>query len=373
MTTNSFQNSYSSFDEKVTVPIEQNPHFVPYEGHIPYDFVFYHRNCPDGNGAAWVYYYYLTLNNPSTIRNQDETFIYGNTRFIGVDPGKVPQNMSTGYLTGKRILFVDNCFKRPDIEHIAKIAHSIKILDHHISNKEALADINIPNVIVVFDMDRCGTEITWDEFFPYKEPSSFKRFSKYFTGRKQYISFEGSNRPWFIDVIADRDVWRWRYENETRPLGLYLYKTGVYREIQNLTRLLNTSSSELKEMKITGETLQVIEKIQILDVAKRAILRTYISRITKKPYTVYIVGCGKDLASDVGHLLSDKPECDFAVMYLYNLETDEWYLSLRGSKHKRISVEEIAKEWEGGGHTLASGMTLNNQTHQLKDVFQEIE
>src|SRR5690606_37775449 len=112
-------------------------------------------------------------------------------------------------VSGRDVLLVDFSYERAVLERMASKARSIVILDHHKSAAEDLAvfavhdpspgairwvDVprllrelearNRPPVIAVFDMERSGAGITWDFFFGPRA------------------------RPWLIDYIEDRDLWR---------------------------------------------------------------------------------------------------------------------------------------------------------------------
>src|SRR5690606_18266248 len=106
-------------------------------------------------------------------------------------------------------LLVDFSYERTVLERLADQARSIVILDHHKSAAEDLAAFAVPEprpgalgwedvprllrelaarnrppVIAIFDMARSGAGITWDFFFAPRP------------------------RPWLIDYIEDRDLWR---------------------------------------------------------------------------------------------------------------------------------------------------------------------
>jgi len=40
------------------------------------------------------------------------------------------------------------------------------------------------------------------------------------------MDFETTLRPWFIDVVADRDLWKWIYPS-SKSLGAYLFSINT--------------------------------------------------------------------------------------------------------------------------------------------------
>ena len=82
----------------------------------------------------------------------------------------------------KRVYMLDFSVPREQCRQIAARAKDFLILDHH---KTAEADLEgLP--FAQFDMKRSGAGMTWDHFFPEDK------------------------RPWLVDYVEDRDLWRHR-------------------------------------------------------------------------------------------------------------------------------------------------------------------
>ena len=69
------------------------------------------------------------------------------------------------------------------------------VLDHHKTAQAALADIDHAKAKIVFDMERSGAGLAWDYFYPLAT---------------------GSARPPLIDMVEDRDLWRFQHEGSKR-------------------------------------------------------------------------------------------------------------------------------------------------------------
>jgi oligoribonuclease NrnB/cAMP/cGMP phosphodiesterase (DHH superfamily) len=133
-----------------------------------YDFVFFHYPCQDGLASAWIVNFYHELNNVDIILRP----IIHTTK-INIEE-----------LQDKKVLFCDISPSIEILEEIEKVAKEIKILDHHISAQRTLENKDY----AIFDMTMSGCGITWSYFFL-------------------------ENIPLFIEMIQDRDLWKWQIEN----------------------------------------------------------------------------------------------------------------------------------------------------------------
>jgi oligoribonuclease NrnB/cAMP/cGMP phosphodiesterase (DHH superfamily) len=127
----------------------------------------YHGNCLDGFTAAWVAHKYYK----------------GEVDFHkGIYGDRAPD------VSGRDVIIVDFSYKRPVMEWIISKSKSLLVLDHHKSAEEDLKGLDgaTENVKVIFDMDRSGSGLTWDHFFPQRK------------------------RPLFLNYVEDRDLWRFK-------------------------------------------------------------------------------------------------------------------------------------------------------------------
>src|SRR3990167_3750811 len=135
-----------------------------------FDAIIYHGPCPDGTGGLWSACYYK----PIEIRYACKA---------GVNP--------IDDYTGMNVIFVDICPTLDYLLNLVKKAKYVVILDHHKSSERMILDntsklSEISNLHIEFDMKRSGCQIAWDYFF------------------------DNIQRPFFIDYIADRDLWTWK-------------------------------------------------------------------------------------------------------------------------------------------------------------------
>jgi len=151
--------------------------------------VYFHSNCFDGVGAAAVAKYLL---NKEGINVTCIPYTHGTPEGVAI-PQWVSSHKDAGITD--EIYCVDFTPKKSDAERFMKTGATVIVLDHHISAIEKVeADPEYKAMFdtVEFDIHRSGCGITWD-----------------------YIS-AGLPRPKFVDLIEDRDLYkfRWPYTKE---------------------------------------------------------------------------------------------------------------------------------------------------------------
>ena len=289
-----------------------------------FDICFYHFPCSDGITSAWC-----------VKRGLPNIYLYG------VKPGV--KEVNNKYYNDKSIVFVDCCPSEDLLDDILIRCKNITILDHHITNKELIEKYQgHPKLEAVFDMDRAGCQITWDYFFPTEK------------------------RYWFVDYVADRDLWKFELEN-SKLINLALFEFE-YLTLEGLYKI-----PPYNEEKFIKETL--LPQIKIIEDKNKRIMEhdTYKTKRAKlsvgdNKYDLWL-GCTSGfLVSDFGHLLYNKkfddntmPDC--AAIWKYDLENDLFKVSLRGEK---VDVSKIAKHFGGGGHKAAAGFEYKGK---LQDIF----
>lgn len=282
----------------------------------------YHGNCADGFTAAWVVRKAL---------GQEVEFIAGT--YQNAPPP----------VDGRDVLMVDFSYKRPMLDEMAKVAHSILILDHH---KTAQADliglIAAPSQFdiwrsaawgerlsesvrsaAVFDMDRSGAQVTWDFFNP------------------------GKPRPMLVDYTGDRDLWRFNLPL-SREVNAFVFSYEYRFDYwDHLDRQLRSHMDVQRVAEMGG----AIERKHHKDVAE--LIGLLKRRMTIGGISVPVANLPYTLTSDAGHLMAQGEP--FAACYWDT--PDGRVFSLR-STDTGADVSEIAKLYGGGGHRNASGFRM---------------
>lgn len=301
-----------------------------------FDAIVYHGPCADGTGGLWSACHYKSIPN----------------RFAC----KAGQN-PTGDYTGMNVIFVDICPKIDYLLNLVKSAKYVVILDHHkssqqmiLNNKEKISSIE--NLYVEFDMNRSGCQIAWDYFF------------------------DDLPRPFFIDYIGDRDLWSWKLP-ESKQINNALFEFGYIDSynLNKLTDLLENSDLKLKELINLGNIVENINKKQ-LDICMNNAIEAKMTW-NDKIYKIWLSGnINPLLRSELGNLLCSKPfkdgkMPDFTACWQFDPKCDEWWISLRGIPSRSPDLSILASSFGGGGHPMASGITIKSDKNSkgLRDIF----
>ncbi len=299
-----------------------------------FDAIIYHGPCSDGTGGLWCACHYSPIK----------------TRYAckaGLNPN--------GDYTGMNVIFVDICPKIDYLLELVKIAKHVVILDHHKSSEQMILDnkellSSIPNLTLEFDMGRSGCQMTWDYFF------------------------DSQPRPFFIDYMGDRDLWTWKLPH-SREINTALWELGYIDsyDLNKMTGLLTDSESKIDNLKALGELIENANKRQV-DIGVANAIETQI-KIEDKTYRVWLAGnINPILRSDLGNVLCSKPfkdggMPDFSACWQCDPKSDEWWISFRGVPARAPDLSVLSSKFGGGGHPMASGITIKNAPEGLKKIF----
>jgi oligoribonuclease NrnB/cAMP/cGMP phosphodiesterase (DHH superfamily) len=296
---------------------------------IKFDTIIYHKCCPDGVSGLWCAHHYNQIDFEKISMK------------AGVDP-----EFDT---TNKDIIFIDVCPSFNFLLVHTKLAKSIKVLDHHksaydtyIKNKEFLDSID--NLEMIFDMNRSGAQMAWDFFFG-NQP-----------------------RSWFINYVGDRDLWKWELPNSKEISAAFDFNNYFMNEdLFELDLLSKYDKNQINELIKIGSTINEYQQKLIkneVDYSCEASIK-----VEDKTYYVRIGHIIGGMVSDLGNKLSLEPLSsgelpDFGVVWNYNIDTQTWYVSLRGhDTSPDLSI--IAKHFGGGGHAKASAIRIEAPNNLL--------
>lgn len=253
--------------------------------------VLYHGACRDGFCAAWCMWRRMP-----------------GSEFVPVMYGQSPPDVAD-----RDVVLLDFSYPRAVLATMADACRSMVILDHHKTAAEDLLGFAHPRVRVTFDMERSGAGISWDTFF-------------------------GTPRPWIVDYVEDRDLWRHKLPDGP-AVNAYL-STLRY----DFEHWYQASRMDLAEAAKLGQVVEDKIRHYVTEVSRNA------RRITFEGFNVPIVNAPQvDISELVGFLSSGEP---FAIgwwqrsdgMFSYSLRS-------RGD----LDVAELAKRHGGGGHKNAAG------------------
>jgi oligoribonuclease NrnB/cAMP/cGMP phosphodiesterase (DHH superfamily) len=303
---------------------------------LTFDIIIFHNWCPDGVTGLWCAYHFANGDN-----------------FIKI--GISADADADGNFENKKIIFID---VSPSINWLVenlKIAKKITILDHHKSacdeiqeNLKILSKFN--NLELVLDNNRSGCQIAWDYFF------------------------SSTKRPWFVNYVADQDLWNWQLPNSKEINSMLDYNDYIdQNNLEKLNKLLSYDENDILELVNEGIKIAKFKNKILTDELEWSNEAKFI--INNKIYNIQIAGAiTSNTKSDLGNMLSEKllengvlP--DFGVVWDYYPKFNEWKLSLRGN-YSSPDLSKIARELGGGGHFAASGITLTSNPFEKLIIIQ---
>jgi oligoribonuclease NrnB/cAMP/cGMP phosphodiesterase (DHH superfamily) len=171
--------------------------------------------------------------------------------------------------------------------------------------------------------------------------------------------YDNATPPRFLQLIEDRDIWGEKF-SDTDAFVAVFYSTIPF-EFEEYAKY-----EDEKTLKKTIKDGTIVLKCQQKEITEHIIPHAIEKQIVLngKTYNTYVINTTV-YASDIGAILAKKTcsngePCDFAIMWDYNHFKKVIKVSLRSDKHREpcIDVAEIAKMFDGNGHTNASGFSV---------------
>lgn len=223
-------------------------------------------------------------------------------------------------IVADHIIIVDFSLSRDDMQQLAAY-HKITWIDHHKTAIEELCGIadHLPGIR---DINDAACVLTWKYFFPEKRV------------------------PWSIQLISDRDIWRWSHA-ETGAFNEGLFQKNTNPRNDKLWRpLLDDDQGLIRELIEHGSTL------------RGARLKSIQSSTARYGFPVIFEGY-RTLAINVrgsGDLGEHIRNHGYQIAYCYidNMVDHELYTFVT-MYSRDVDVADIAHRFGGGGHAGAAG------------------
>lgn len=300
-----------------------------------FDIVVYHDPCSDGISAMWAVKHSLP-----------------NIMTLECKAGRC-NTLDLSLFENKRVIFVDICPTMEELENMSNVANWITVLDHHDSsvkayklyyNNDDYLGVVHGNIEIYLDMKRSGCQMSWDYFNPSISPSK--------------------TRPWFLNYVADRDLWQWKLEY-SKEYNTAFFDLG-YMTKDKINELYTMTDNKKRELLTYG--IDAVKKFNktIDNICKNA----KVARIGD--YYCWLITCTYKYRSDVGNRLSNiclpsglMP--DFTAIWTCDPESNDKWISLRNIEG--LNLSDVCKEFDnkGGGHPRAAGFTIYDNT--LESLF----
>lgn len=342
---------------------------------IPTLAIYYHSPCSDGHAAAWAIKAHL-----GSLPKYSTQGAY-NIQYIPSAPGCQRIDQSLFMVAGSETWFLDLMPSYDMLRDMCGRCARVVVLDHHKTNLDICGRIHpedlasggwAANLELVFDMKRAGCQIAWDWITGQIQiPDNF---------RADYLA-----RPWFLEYIADRDLWTWRLPN-SKLINTALFGLKLTITPDAIAEKLAFVCTDAEQQKFISEEL--MPYALAAEEFNNDLLRTACNKATECQLVIpntensmqpeYRVWLGTTiglLRSDLGNQLCNKPLAngtlpDLSAIWHYEFPADEWWISLR-SLDTGADVSAIAKQFGGGGHMRAAGFTLHAPDN-LNTIFKRI-
>jgi len=308
-----------------------------------FNYIIYHKACIDGFAGFFVAH--------MSGRLTKDVFIYDDIP----STTKIPPEID-----GKNIIIIDVAYKKEILEEIFKYARSVVFIDHHVSIKDDVQELHKKynksgNITIIYDDARCGATLTWSFLF----------------GRQKI--------PLFLKYIEDQDTGKWLYPKTKSfifAVKSYYHLSTEGKSLNKWFRLLN-KENVVKLIKKGRYMKRYNDHIVNINIPKHT-LESFPSKavfdlnpsIFKKPgqYKVAVY-CGHNCPSvtDLSVGAMERINCDFCIMWVYNLDSKKYVLSMRSLD---VDVSEICKLFGGGGHKLAAACSFLGSQYKIDDMFE---
>lgn len=262
--------------------------------------VIYHKDCPDGFGAAWAAW--------RKFGNRAEYI-----------PATYEMPPLKG-LTNKEIYILDFSYPVSVIKQLVKNNRNVTVIDHHLTarkNAEAASQW-------YYDLNHSGAVLTWLYFYQTKKI------------------------PWFLLRIEDIDLWRLRLKDSLATAAFLKVEGYDLRVWDKIAEGFEKSKTRKKYIEAGKMVLKYQEKIvealvSSADLVKFAGHRTL---VVNSPI----------LPSQIGNALVKKMP---PIGIVWSEKGGVKKISLRSNG--RVDVSKIAKRFGGGGHKQAAGFYLKSK------------
>jgi oligoribonuclease NrnB/cAMP/cGMP phosphodiesterase (DHH superfamily) len=189
------------------------------------------------------------------------------------------------------------------------------VLDHHKTAEAELSGLDFAH----FDMERSGAGLAWDQYF----------------GRL------GGLRPWLINYVEDRDLWRFRL-SLSKAANAWI---GAQKR---------TSFEAWSELDRAG-----VQRAADSGAAVLTALDRYVEEMSAIAQKVTICGSHVPIVNapyiNISELLQKLAEKEAFSVGWYHRADGKFVYSLRSSATSAVDASDIARIYGGGGHKNSAG------------------
>lgn len=263
--------------------------------------LFHGKRCPDGFGAAWAAW--KKFGNKAEYQPLEHN-----------EPP--PKDMSN-----REVYFLDYCYSLPVAKELYQKNSHITVLDHHISQKEAI--MAAPRHVYV--KNHSGAVLAWNFFHPKKRI------------------------PKLLEIVEDMDLFSFNisgtkeYSESFTSMGLFPFS---FKKWDTIVRAFEKREYRKKYYLLGKELLKYKEQ-------KLQNLLTSAERVEFEGYQVYAVNT-PIYYSEIANLVCTTFKVPFGISWYYR--SGRIHVSLRSLG--KVDVSKIAVKYGSGGHARAAGFSV---------------
>jgi len=269
---------------------------------------FYHAGCPDGFGAVWSVHGAWGDSGHFVARGHEDR----------VRPGECEDAL---------VSFVDISPARDELEALAQIAEQVVVLDHHVTDRDQLAndasfvnDLEADGHVLHFDLEHSGAVLAWNYFRPDEA------------------------LPELLRYVEDQDLWNWALpDSDAVNAAIASYP----REFEVWDRLAGEPVEKLIE---EGKPILRANRIEVerrLESAKPLALGTR---------RVEAINASTNRAQ-IGHQLAKRAQFGEPWGLVYRVEGAEVFATIYSIGD--LDVSKVALGYGRGAHKNASGFRVS--------------
>lgn len=315
-----------------------------------FTIVFYHANCDDGWASRMIAGKYFG--------DSARYVAIAHHEFDKFNRGGVYWEMVTDYQNRPDIVFVDIVPHPEQVVTLCEYVKSVVVLDHHKTAVEEWDNYKQPlpsNLTTIFKMDKSGTGLAWEYFFPDKE------------------------LPNLYAYVQDNDLWTHRLDSTQamiRFVRSHPYDVSVWNFLEDSFErfFMDVRAQALSVEQFFQQTAQDTIRLGVIN-KKLVIVQLFNSGEdddsfvpgVPKVYNVSIVNAPRAFCSDIaGDIAGGGPD-DFGMTWYIN-NNGVAVLSFR-SKKTGADVAKIGETLGGGGHKHAAGASLPVDSREFQEIL----
>ncbi len=259
--------------------------------------VLYHKQCLDGFTSAWIANLYFG----------------SKAEYVPVvHQTPIPKNIA-----GKEVYMIDFCYNADAMEKIRNVASKVVVIDHHISQKEA---VKISSEYL-YDLKHSGATLAWQYFF-------------------------GTSKvPKIALYVEDMDIWKNKLK-DSRPILAVLNTVDFdFKKWGAFAKKLETAKTRSEIIKEGGAILKG-ESIMIENIISSA---EPVKIMGKNALAVN----SPVLVSEIGNILASKAG---GLGIVWCVKSGRIKISVRAVG--KADAQKLAVKFGGGGHIGAASFNL---------------